>query len=314
MKFDSEKVVIWGHKPNSARNRLGFKYTHTHSYIHQGFFRAFEYLGYRVLWLDSTDSLDGLDFSSSIFFTEGQVDDGIPLLRDAKYVLHHCESNKYLECGAKTLNLCNYVKFCDTGVSPNYPGNSVNRIDKWTFIDSKARAVYQPWATDLLPMEIDEIGIAKFDRDSNFVNHVGSTKHDGLSPRFKELKLVCIKNGKGLKTFSGLTQSEMIQKIRGSYISLDLRGDWHRECGYIPCRIFKNLSYGKITGTNSPWVHGMFDGQIPFGNDVEDLFENTRTYSSTIQFAETLRLQKYIRDEHTFVNRAKSLLDLFGVL
>ena len=314
MNENIKKVIFWGHKPNSARNRLGRKYTDTYSYIHQGFARAFEYLGYKVFWFDSRDDLDGIDFAGSLFFTEGQVDDGIPLCRDAKYVLHHCTTHKYLECGARIINLCNYVKFCDAGDSPNYPGNVVERINRWTFIDLKNRAIYQPWATDLLPDEIDQIGIAKFNPDETFVSHVGSTNHDGLTPIFKELKAICRKNEKKLLTFSGLSQSEMIEKIRSSYISVDLRGDWHRECGYVPCRMFKNLSYGKITGTNSVWVHEMFDGQVPFGNAVVELFENTRAYSSTIQSSEILRLQRYVRDEHTFVNRAQSLLSLFDVL
>ena len=51
MNENIKKVVFWGHKPNPARNRLGRKYTDTYSYIHQGFARAFEYLGYKVFWL-----------------------------------------------------------------------------------------------------------------------------------------------------------------------------------------------------------------------------------------------------------------------
>lgn len=311
MTYPFNKIVFWGHKPLSARNRLGRLYTATHSYIHQGFVRAFEYLGYEVLWLDSTDVLDGMNFSGSLFFTEGQVDNGIPLLRDASYILHHCNAQKYLDIGAKILNLCNYVKFCDTGVSLNYPGSFVERLDRWHFYDSKNFAIYQPWATDLLPNEIDQIGIASFDPSETAVNYVGSTNHDGLAPRFKELKAICRTNGKKLKTFSELSQSEMIEKIRRSYISIDLRGDWHRECGYVPCRIFKNLSYGKITGTNSQWVHEMFDGQIPFGSDVEKCFQNTRECSETIESEELLGLQMYVRDQHTFVNRAKSLISFF---
>lgn len=295
----------------SAQNRLGRKYTHTHSYIHQGFVRAFEHLGYEVLWLDSGDNLVGINFSGALFFTEGQVDNEIPLCQDASYVLHHCDSHKYLDVGSKILNLCNYVKFCDTGVSPNYRGSFVERIDRWHFYDSKNFAVYQPWATDLLPNEIDQIGIASFDPGEKAVNYVGSTNHDGLTPRFKELKAICRTNGKKLRTFSELSQSEMIEKSRRSYISIDLRGDWHRECGYVPCRIFKNLSYGKITGTNSHWVHEMFDGQIPFGSDVEMCFQNTRERSETIESQELLGLQMYVRDQHTFVNRAKSLISFF---
>jgi hypothetical protein len=61
-----DKVVIWGHK----------LHTHTHSYIHEGFFRAFENLGYPTYWFDKLDDIADFDFSNTFFITEGQVDQG----------------------------------------------------------------------------------------------------------------------------------------------------------------------------------------------------------------------------------------------
>jgi hypothetical protein len=311
LELKIKNVIIWGHKPNSARNRLGIRYTATHSYIHQGFAKAFEYLGYKVVWLDSEDDVTGLDFNNSLFFTEGQVDDRIPICGGANYVLHHCDTAKYIDGGARILNLCNYVKFCEDGISFNYPGNLVERINKWTYLDVNSRAIYQPWATDLLPSEIDSIGVATFYNEEMYVNHVGSTRHDNLGPSYKNFKKICRLNGKNFRSFSGLSSFEMIEKVKSSYISVDLRGDWHRECGYMPDRIFKNLSYGKITGTNSPWVHLMFDGQIPFGKSIDELFENTLEKNQTIHPTEVRKLQRYVRDNHTLVNRAMSILELF---
>ena len=40
-----EKVIIWGHK----------LHTHTHSYIHYGFYKAFKHLNYDVYWLNEND-------------------------------------------------------------------------------------------------------------------------------------------------------------------------------------------------------------------------------------------------------------------
>ena len=40
-----ERVIIWGHK----------LHTHTHSYIHYGFYKAFKHLNYDVYWLDEDD-------------------------------------------------------------------------------------------------------------------------------------------------------------------------------------------------------------------------------------------------------------------
>ena len=51
------KIVIWGHKLHS----------HTHSYIHYGYWRAADYLGHEVYWYDDKDAVHDVDFSNSIF-------------------------------------------------------------------------------------------------------------------------------------------------------------------------------------------------------------------------------------------------------
>ena len=79
------QIIIWGHKLHS----------HTHSYIHYGFHKAFLYLGYKCLWLDNDDDIDNINFNNSLFITEGQVDENIPLLDNCFYVLHNCNGERY---------------------------------------------------------------------------------------------------------------------------------------------------------------------------------------------------------------------------
>ena len=52
MKID--KVIIWGH----------FLHSHTHSYIHNGFYEAFKYMGYNTYWFDDNSNIEGFDFSN----------------------------------------------------------------------------------------------------------------------------------------------------------------------------------------------------------------------------------------------------------
>ena len=46
MKYS--KVIIWGHPLHS----------HTHSYIHEAYYRAFKYLGYDVYWFHDNEYPD----------------------------------------------------------------------------------------------------------------------------------------------------------------------------------------------------------------------------------------------------------------
>ena len=73
------KVVIWGHKPH----------THTHSYIHWAFFRAFKSIGYDTYWFDAKDDVSSFDFSKTLFLTEWQSDSGIPIRNDSFYLVHN---------------------------------------------------------------------------------------------------------------------------------------------------------------------------------------------------------------------------------
>src|SRR5579862_6958447 len=80
-----DRVVIWGHKLHS----------HTHSYVHKGFYDGFKHLGYSTYWFDNNDDVSAFDFSNTLFLTEGQVDQNIPLRQDAIYLTHNCSSKKY---------------------------------------------------------------------------------------------------------------------------------------------------------------------------------------------------------------------------
>ena len=76
MKFS--KVIVWGHLLHS----------HTHSYVHHSFNKTFKYLGYDTYWLDNKSDISGINFTNSLFLTEGQVDQSIPLRNDCFYLLH----------------------------------------------------------------------------------------------------------------------------------------------------------------------------------------------------------------------------------
>ena len=58
-----KQVIIWGHKLHS----------HTHSYVHEGFYRAFLHLGYSVFWFDNNDDISEVDFHESLLLPKGKL-------------------------------------------------------------------------------------------------------------------------------------------------------------------------------------------------------------------------------------------------
>jgi hypothetical protein len=80
-------------------------------------------------------------------------------------------------------------------------------------------------------------------------------------------------------------------------------------CGYIPCRVFKNISYGRVCGTNSPWVKQLFGDHIVYGGTPRTLYQNLldAEMNNKINMRESML---YVRDNHTYINRVKNIVKL----
>jgi len=296
-----KKIIIWGHK-------FG---THTHSYIHNSYYKAFRSLCYDTYWFDNSDKdcLINFDFTNSLFFTEGQVDQEIPLIKNCIYILHHCKSEKYIEAGGRILNLCNYLKYCEDGISFNYRdvSNRVEKISPFFFYDKKAKAIYQPWATDLLPSEISRETICSLDDNKKQVNYIGSIWSENIN-EIQPFIDACRDNGKDFKNYGyGISDLYHKELIKHSYIAPDIRGAWHKECGYIPCRIFKNISYGQVTGTNSKHVADMFSF-VAYSDNTYELFNKCVDKFYSLSLRDMINVMSYIRDYHTYINRIRNIL------
>lgn len=285
--MSKNKVIIWGHKLHS----------HTHSYIHSAYYKAFKYLGYETYWFDSTDDVSNFDFSNCIFFTEGQVIKNMPIRRDCKYITHHVEKNFLVKNGANESNILqlgNYIKEVER----------FEKIDDLCYWDSSTNTLYQCWATDLLP---DEIGDPiKFDENINHINYVG-TLYGTIIPNINKFCMKAKQNGK-ICTLQGLSVSHEENKklIQDSYICVDFRDQHHLNVGYIPCRIWKNISYGKITGTNSKYVKEALGNYVVYSDNPEILYDKLvdANKNSLVNMNDAMN---HVRTKHTFVNRIKNL-------
>jgi len=309
------KFVIWGHKLKTNPD--------TYSYVLYGYAKAAKFLGYDVHWIDHSDALPEI-CSEDIIFTEGRADSNVPLIKNAKYLLHHCNNSKYADAGCRVINLCNYVEPCERGISLNYGEDSgvcaikekygkVYKIRDFCFYDEENKAIYQPWATDLLPYEIDENNPIMYNPSINDIYYVGYVYHDNILPKFQIFSQCCQKNGKNIVMSQGNVSFEDNKRlIQNSYITVDIRGDWHQQCGYIPCRIWKNLSYGKFIGTNSPPIGNILKDYIAYDNDLTTLYSTVETAYANISKEKMIETMKYVKENHTYINRLKNILELWG--
>lgn len=290
------KIYIWGHK----------LHTSTHSYIHAAYFKTFEYLGYETYWIDSNDNLSHYDFSNSIFFVEGgdiRYAEGIPLRKDCKYITHHIKTEYFTNAGVpfeNILKLGNYLPKFDIH-------ENVGDLAYW---DESIRCLYQPWATDLLPHEIDEKNPIKFSWENKKLNFIGMLHTEAPWWAQEFANIIYNKHNVEFKVYTQNASFEENRKlIEKSFLCPDFRGDWHLECGYLSCRIFKNISYGRIVGTNSPNIKNIFGDYVVFGGTPNTLYNNL--LDSEINQKVNMRdAMLFVKEKHTYINRVNNILKL----
>lgn len=289
-----KKVVIWGHKLHS----------HTHSYIHWAFHRAFTHLGYDTYWLDNQDNLQGIDFSNSLFITESQVDQNIPIRDDCWYILHNCDGRKY-----KHLFEQNKVILLQVYTHDCLPRN-VRKIDECIYVDRQDKIVYMPWATDLLPHEIEANKAFTGTRKQNTFTFIGTVGggYYGNCDQVNAFSKAATEQSIKFDSISKCSMEENIARVQRAYMAPALQGSWQVTQGYIPCRIFKNISYGAFGITNSETVYKLFNEKIVYNPDCYQLFYDAKQRIDTLDVNELYELMDFVKEKHTYINRIELLL------
>jgi hypothetical protein len=299
----TNKVVIWGLPPN----------THTHSYIHLGFAKAFSYLDYDVTWYDDSEEYVGEDLKDSIIITANICCNYLKMEDSSKYFVHNLADGFSRETVMD--NIYNLLVYHE-----NYDWHDgVEKVDDFSWYDSKSKTSVIMWGTDLLPHEIDDQEVCLYDESKEDVNYVGSLSKEYYD-RFSN---VVSQNEKVFNNYGGYTgirskntdtgfsnDSEYIDLMKSSYLNFDLRPQVHLNNGYVPCRIFKALSYGSWIGTNSEKILNFFDGRITANSDLNELYLKTEEDSKNVSVESLIDNKNYIKQHHTYINRVNSLLSV----
>lgn len=298
-----DKVIIWGHKLHSS----------THSYVHEGFFKGFQSLGYQTYWFDDADDVSSFDFSNSLFITEGHVEKNIPLRTDCLYFLHNTDQKKYREL---SINPIAFQVYTDDVLTRN-----CIKVDTCIYYDFPDRCLYMPWATDLLPDEIEE-GIANLPQvdKQNRIFWVGTIGSGIFGNQTTLQPFIEACTEQGIPFFmrnpwaTGVSPEEHRQLISQSYMAPAIVGEWQQTKGYVPCRIFKNISYGQMGITNSERVYELFDKKIVYNPDSYQLFFDAHNRLATLKTEELVELMDLVKRKHTYINRIQTMLEFLSLI
>lgn len=305
------KVIVWGHKLLDPAS------SNTFAFIHDSWTKAFRHLGEDVLWLDNNDNTQGMQFDNCLFLTEGQVDQNIPINASCKYVVHNCNLGKYQGILSNVLNLQVYTHDCLTRkVQPvnlaefcyYQPEPDFSREDH----GCDNRTLYQPWATNLLPDEIDVEKLVQAEpKRQNKVFWVGSIMGGPHRNDDKILELSEALKGHSVGfVHAKLTNDLQPRAISESFIAPAIQGVWQVKKGYIPCRVFKNVSYGRMTGTNSATVSNLFDGNLIYDESIKEVVDKSVLWEQNPNKKQLETVVRLVKEKHTFINRIKNILSV----
>jgi hypothetical protein len=319
-----QKIIIWGYP----------LYSHTHSYIHSAFFKAFSYLGYETYWFDDGNFPKDFDYDHCIFWTEGFADKNIPLRKTSVYYVHVCpDPMKYILAEVKDFidvrynhiwhddHVYKYVlnKKSVEKIGPSCyfeeagQGSSLLKNDYVNYEIPNYRKIYITWATNVLPSEFNFEDI-NHPRE-NKIWFSGTLSKKGRNENFsvyrpfiKQCKKYGIAFVHNNPFINPLTDEEVIRRTKKSFLGVDLRGPEHVKNGYVPCRVFKSISWGHLGMTNSNEVFQELDGNVLYRRDPEILFDDALTGRSNKQFIKNSML--YVKENHTYLNRVDSILSI----
>ncbi len=300
------KIILWGYPLNEGD---------TLAYVWYGFYKAFKYLGYEVYWFSDNTYPSDFNYENAIFICESYKCSKIPLIQSAVYFIHTFRPSvdKDRFAGLRVIDLAYNVDYQNHPVNYKYILDRYNteKVAECCYWDNSISRLYISWATDLLPYEIDTSTIDIF--PNREVPYIGTIYGDGEYSNLAEINKVkqfCQDNN---LTFNHIdpwrnpvTLEKNRQIITDSFLAPDIRGQQNIQIGYIPCRIFKNISYGKLGITNSRPVHTLLEEKTIYHPDPYTMME--MAIKERCNISRIKDSMKLVANKHTFVERIKGLM------
>jgi hypothetical protein len=331
INLDNPRYIVWGFRSPDL--------FHTHSFIHSGFYRTLKLTGHDVQWLDHHCDISKVDFGDSVIISEhGAAKAGLPIVDSSFYVIHGMNDDPELRekmKGHKNRLSWNVFHDVSHGNSDRWKGqpletveayneflkggipDSENKFDRVFLAEDtpfyiNERHLDFRWATDLIPSEIEanKPGIVL---TGNKVIHWIGTQWFVNAHELGEFKRACSENGVEFKA-SGAGQNgvvsiqDNIRLVRESYFAPAIIGSHHLTEGYISCRTFKNISYGRMGITNSKRANDIFGGRLIYEPDPYKLFYVAQEQLQSLPVEKIHELMDYVSANHTYINRIDSIL------
>ncbi|MDD2505651.1 MAG: hypothetical protein PHF21_05255 [Bacilli bacterium] len=293
------KIVIWGFK----------RRWHTQRFIFQAYYKTLKNLGVPVIWVeDDKRGVRYIEKNDLIISASGAYGRMVPEkktfedynmpVRDDVYYCLHGENDFFREKldRNKTLNLYYYSD----------EARKFERINEAVYYDSESRSLYQPWGTDLLPDNF----LKPVFRKNRFIFWVGSIWNDknnhGNVEEINKFVGLCKKNK--LKFIQIRFVPNFINRlfVRLSRIAPAIGGKMQVEVNYLPCRMFKNISYGQLGFSNIKKFNDIFKDCNIYDEDMDVMIKKVLSLKKE-EYIEIVKKQQVICRKYTIAENLNNI-------
>lgn len=276
-----KKVIIWG-----LLNKR-----HSHRYIHKGFYQSFKMMGYEVKWVDDSIKNQKLLDGNNLVIAVDVASEYLVNNPENFYVTHNIEKTAFKDA-ENVLHL--QVKTVHSEGKP--------LDDSVALYDSKTRSLFQPWG---IP-ELEKVWLSANDNPGNIEYWVGSIWNNSLNQGNLEAisDFRCALEDMGVKlkriggtrwlTKEGISSEKAFSYVNQSPLGTAVVGQWQKEKGYIPCRIFKNVAAGMVASSNSD-MSSIFGDTGVFNERISELVTIVHSLSSKEKFDRAQSAQEKIK-------------------
>ena len=261
-----QRVVLWG---------LRTTFNDTFYFIHKGLYETLKKLSIPVIWVDDKQSNADLLREGDLVYAVDRAYIHLPIRFDIKYCLH------------------------------NIGGEFVDNLDRTQFVTLQVLTIdrFEEGLQNLRPLDGLLRGAASYDPLGNILYQSWGTIWDndlgqGNIKVIAEYEKLLLEHKIKFKCVKGAPEFFNPTYVRHSAIGASIVGDWQREHGYTPCRLFKAVSYGRIGAINSsnskiqyPWT--MANENI--GELIEEILK-----MSDLNTKELIRFQQKALEKETY--------------
>lgn len=297
------RLVIWGLRGSN----------HTHSHIHRAFFDTAKKLGIEAFWTRDHEKYQHLVTPQSVVFAMGDASKALPRVGGARYVLHNFGQDTELGPDKNILRLQVYTN----------SAKGTDRMAPRIIWDDGTRTLFQPWGTPydrtLWKSESPPTGNLEYWVGSVWQNSLAQGNAQTIAKYKISLSDFGIKFRAVGGTFSSsrhwthllrpqVSDAEHLNLVARSRVGASVVGPWQTEAKLVPCRVFKNISAGKIVSSNS-YFGDLFPGAI-YEQDISILVDQVMRIRPE-SYLSLVREQQAHLANYTYARNLRRILDLF---